>query len=148
MDLRLQKRLAAQILKCSPKKVKIDPANYEEVKEAITKFDVRNIINKGLIVRDRPNFASRGRARELKAQKALGRRRGHGSRKGTRQAREGKKEVWIAKVRAQRRFLNGLRDGSKIDGKTFRMLYLKSKSGFFKSRRHISIYLEKHGLIK
>ena len=40
----IQKRLAAQILKCSPKRVKLDKDSMEDIKKAITKADIKSLI--------------------------------------------------------------------------------------------------------
>ena len=47
--MNLQKRLAANILKCSPKRIHFDPTKLTEIKEAITKADMRNLIKKAVI---------------------------------------------------------------------------------------------------
>ena len=44
MNLNLQKRLAANVIGCSEKRVVFDPSRLEDIKEAITKTDI--IINK------------------------------------------------------------------------------------------------------
>src|SRR3989344_5424192 len=51
MQLRIQKRLAARILKCSKNDVWLDSGRLDEIKEAITKVDVRNLINQDAIKR-------------------------------------------------------------------------------------------------
>ena len=45
----LQKRLAAQVLKVGQSKVWLDPEHLKEIKEAITKADIRKLIMKGWI---------------------------------------------------------------------------------------------------
>ena len=42
MELKVQKRLAAQIFQCSPKRVIFNPEKLTEIKEGITKGDVRS----------------------------------------------------------------------------------------------------------
>ena len=73
---------------------------------------------------------------------------GHGSRKGGKGARLEKKAVWISKMRAQRGFLQNLRDKGVVDKASYRILYMKSKGGFFRSRRHIQIYMQERGIGK
>jgi len=55
--------------------------------------------------------------------------------------------VWIQKIRTQRIFLQELRTKKLISNKTFSELYLKAKGNFFRSKRHIKIYLEDHNLV-
>ena len=44
MMLKPQKRIAAQVLKCSPKKIVFDTEKLSEIKEAITKQDIKTLI--------------------------------------------------------------------------------------------------------
>ena len=135
-------------LKCSPKRVKLDPASSEDIKKAITKIDVKNLIKTGAIKKKAKKGVSRVRAKKLQAQKRKGRRKGHGSRKGKSTARTPKKQKWMLKIRVQRRFLKLLREKGHIIRSTYQNLYLKSKGGFFRSKRHIKLYIEEKGLAK
>ena len=146
--LTTQKRLSAQILKCSPKRVKFDVNSLEDIKEAITKADIRGLINDKAIIKIQAEGVSRGRARKRDSQRRKGRQKGPGSRKGSRTARYPRKRAWIDRVRLQRKFLKLLRDKKVVDKKTYHDLYLKSKGGFFRSKRHIKLYMKEHGLIK
>jgi large subunit ribosomal protein L19e len=144
--MRLQKRLAAAVLDCSPNRITFDPSKLAEVKEAITKFDIRRLINKGVIMREPARGISRFRARHAAAQKRKGRRVGAGSRKGTGNARANDKLQWMRSVRAQRELLKKLRDSKLITHDTFKEMYAKSKGGFFRSTRHIKLFLEEQEL--
>ena len=44
-----QKRLAGSIVKCSPSKIWLDPNELEEIKEAITRIDIKILIKKRII---------------------------------------------------------------------------------------------------
>lgn len=145
--MKLQRRLASKILKCSPKRVFIDPDKLAEIKEAITKADVRGLIKAGAIKK----FPKRGisQSRTIKRKQKLRKRhRGPGSRKGSKTARLPRKTAWVNRVRTQRRFIKELRDKKEIDKKTYSNLYMKCKGGFFRSKRHIQLYLTEMGLIK
>jgi large subunit ribosomal protein L19e len=144
MDLKVQKRLAAQIIGCSPKKVSFDVDRLEDIKKAITKRDLRLLIGAKAIT-SKPIFGgSRSRARKLKIQKSKGRRKGEGSKKGSFNSRFHTKKVWMASVRVQRKFLLELLEKDIITRVAYRELYLKSKGGYFRSRRHIKLYLVEH----
>lgn len=147
MKLQVQKRLAASILKRSKSKVAIDTSRLEEVKEAITRFDVKGLIKSGAITAKAVKGPSKVRARKIQEQKRKGRRKGAGSKKGKATARLSKKEAWMIKVRAQRGFLKELKEKEYLDAKTYRDLYRKSAGGFFRSRRHIKLYIEEHNLV-
>ena len=45
-------------------------------------------------------------------------------------------------VRAQRTLLKELKEKKEIDAKLYKELYLKVKGGFFRSKRHIQLYLK------
>ncbi|MBW2991954.1 50S ribosomal protein L19e [Candidatus Woesearchaeota archaeon] len=148
MRLKLQKRLAGEVLKTSKKHIRIDPASAADVKEAITKADIRGLIGRGAIIAKPIKSLSRGRARQRKLQKSKGRRRGYGSRKGKYNARLGEKSSWMSKIRIQRDFLKELKGKGIITNRAFKELYVKAKGGFFRSKRHIKLYIEEHKLIK
>ncbi|MFC1769132.1 50S ribosomal protein L19e [Nanoarchaeota archaeon] len=148
MKLSHQKRLSAKVLKCSPKRVKLDPQRLEEVKEAITKSDINSLIKDKAIKRIPKKSTSKVRARKRKIQYAKGKRKGHGSRKGKQNARLNIKTEWRLKIRAQRAYITELRDSGKIEVRTYRDLYRKSKGGFFRSKRHIQLFIEERGLKK
>ena len=148
MKLKIQKRLAAQCLKCSEKRVLFDPDRLEDIKESITKADLRSLINEEAIKRKPVKGVSKIRARKIKVQKRKGRRKGAGSKKGKKTARLPKKIAWMQKIRIQRKFLKELRNKKIINASTYQTLYMKSKGGFFRSKRHIKLYIEEQELAK
>ena len=148
MRLQSQKRLAAKILKVGLDKIWIDPEKLTEVKEAITKEDIRSLI-KEKIIRKKPVVGlSRGRARKKTLQKQKGRRKGKGSKKGKATARLPRKKSWMNKIRAQRKLVKSLKEKEKISSKNYLMLRKKMKGGFFRSKRHLKLYLSSNKLVK
>jgi large subunit ribosomal protein L19e len=148
MKLNVQKRLAASVLKCSPKRVWFDEDRLDDIKEAITKQDIKGMISQGAIRLKPVHSISRGRARDTKRQKAKGLQSGSGSRKGKKKARNPSKREWMRKIRVQRQLITTLRDNNIVSRKVYKDLYLKSKGGFFRSVRHIKLYLEERNLIQ
>ncbi len=144
----IQKKIAAKIMKCSPKRIKLDPTRLDEIKEAITKHDVKLLLGKKAIKTKQKKGVSRARANKILKQKRKGLRKGHGSRKGTANAREKTKKTWINKIRKQRSLLKRLYENKKINTKIYREMYKKSKGNFFRSVRHIKVYLEEQGILK
>lgn len=143
--MKLQKEIAARILKCGKSRIWMDPSRIEEIEEAITNEDVRRLIRDG-VIKAKPKLGiSTYRKKKRMIQKKKGRRKGRGSKKGTKAL---KKKIWISRIRAQRKLLKELRSQGKIDKKTFRIIYKKSKGGFFRSKAHLMAYLEKENLIK
>ena len=144
MDLKVQKRLAAQIMNCGSDRVIFDNDRLEDIKQAITKRDLKLLIGDGAIRKHPGNFTSKFHARKIAAQKRKGRRSGPGTKKGKFGARFKPKETWMHLVRVQREFLRLLLEKNIITRQAYRELYLKSKGGYFRSRRHIKLYLEEH----
>ena len=148
MKLNNQKKIAGRVLKVSPKRVKVDPSRAEDLKEAITKTDIRGLIGDGAITKQQKTGVSRARANKTLRQKAKGQQKGAGSRKGKKTTFVPKKETWMKKIRAQRAFLKELKDKELIDTRIFGNLYRKAKGGFFRSKKHIKLYIEEQRLIK
>jgi len=148
MKLKAQKRLASQILKCSEKRIVFDSGRLEDIKEAITKADIRGLVSNKVITKKPVKGVSKVRARKRKEQKRKGRQKGFGSKKGKKGARLPQKKAWMNKVRIQRRFIKHLRGKKAIDKKNYQSIYLKIKGGFFRSNRHIKLYLKEQGLIE
>jgi len=147
-DLRNQRRMAASILKCGVNRVWIDHDRVDEIAKAVTKDDVRILINGKAIKSRQIQGISSGRKNYRKEQKEKGRRRGQGSRKGATYARLPRKERWIRTIRPIRAYLVNLRDGKKIDGTTYRKYYRKAKGGEFRSKSHLETHLISDGVIQ
>lgn len=147
-DLRNQRRMAAAILKCGKGRVWIDPDRTDDVAAAVTRSDVRRLVTGGAIQKLPAGGVSRSRARHDQAQRAKGRQRGQGSRKGKSTARRPKKERWVQLIRPIRDELRKLRDDGKIDARTYRAYYLRAKGGQFRSRAHLVAHLKMEGDLK
>ena len=146
MTLRTQRRLAASLLKAGENRIWIDPDAADEVGEAVTRDDVRRLIKEGVIRARQKRGISSYRRKRLASQKKKGRRRGHGSRKGTKYARYPKKERWISTIRALRKLLRELRDSGELSRREYRRLYRMAKGGAFRSRAHLQSYIAEHSL--
>lgn len=141
MNLSTQKRLSSDVLKVGKNKVYFDQSRLDDIKEALTKEDIRKLV-KDKVIQKKPKVgSSKSRFRKRLIQKRKGRRQGEGSKKGKQGARLSRKRKWMLLVRSQRNLINDLRDKKIIDHKSYRELYKKVKGGFFRSRRHIKLYL-------
>ena len=141
-----QKRLAAALLKVGQKRIWLDPEVTTDIKEALTRDDVRGLIKRGAIRAKLKHGVSRGRFRILLKQKRKGRRKGQGSRKGKSGVREQFKQQWVTKIRLQRALFQELKDKKLINISTYHLLRKKSKGGFFRSIRHVKLYLTEKSL--
>ncbi len=148
MDLKNQRRMAADLLGCGANRVWIDPNRIEDVADAITRNDVRVMINAGAIKAMQKKGISSGRRKYLAGQKKKGRQRGPGSRKGAKYARTPRKREWIRKIRSIRVRLKELREQGVLDSMTYRKYYRQAKGGMFKSRAHLDTQLKIHGILK
>lgn len=135
--------MAAEILGVGESRVWINPEEQEKVEEAITKRDVKNLIESGTIKKKPKKGNSKGRSRKNKAQKDKGRRKGSGRRKGKKGARKSRKDEWKDKIRALRKKLKKMRDEGEIDKKEYRELYKKAKGGYFRNKKHLRLYVQK-----
>ncbi|KXB01039.1 50S ribosomal protein L19 [candidate division MSBL1 archaeon SCGC-AAA259O05] len=148
MKLRMQKRLAADILGVGEERVWIDPDRMTEVSTAITRADIRELIRDEAIKAKPKKSTSRARARKRQEQKSKGRQSGPGTRKGSKQGRKSRKDEWISKVRSLRQELREYRDEGLIDSSLYRSLYRKVKGGAFRNKAHLRTYLEERGLLE
>jgi len=148
VDLKTQRNIAKSLFKVGNKRVRFDPEKLSEIKEAITKKDIKRLVNEGAVEILPKRGSSRARARIILIQKRKGRRRGIGSRKGTSNARLNSKEHWMNKIRVLRRFLKELKEKKLINNKNYKELYLKAKGGFFRSERHLKTYINERSLIQ
>ncbi|MCL2032993.1 MAG: 50S ribosomal protein L19e [Methanomassiliicoccaceae archaeon] len=148
MDLKNQKRMAAEILKCGENRVWMDPDNLEDIESCITRSDIRMAIGSGIIKAKPKQGSSKGRIRYAANQKASGKRKGPGSRKGTANARVPDKRRWIATIRPIRDELKTLRSEGKITPSIYRLYYRRSKGGVYKSRRNLRQHMIAAGHLK
>ncbi|CVK33395.1 50S ribosomal protein L19e [Methanoculleus bourgensis] len=141
-DLANQKRMAAAVLKCGINRVWFDPERQADIEAAISRDDLRELIEEGAIKARTVKGNSRGRARERMAKRAYGHQRGPGRRKGAAGARASSKRTWIGKIRAQRRALREMRDEGTIDRTLYRLMYRRASGGQFRSVAHLTAHVE------
>ncbi|KAI5188612.1 large subunit ribosomal protein L19e [Nematocida sp. AWRm77] len=142
------RKLASQFFDCGKGKVWIDPEYKIGPDDRITDEKVKELIDTSVVIQRPTIGASRGRTRQFRREKALGRHCGMGRRRGTRNARFPDKKIWMLRIRAQRKELKELRAKGEIDKTFHRVLYLKAKGGYFKSRRLLFEYIAKEDLRK
>lgn len=148
MNLNHQKRMAAEILKCGKNRVYFDPYLIEDIKMAITREDIRNLVKEGIIQKRYKTGISNQRKKVRHERKKKGLARGIGKRKGVKSSRTPKKATWIRKIRPIRRELKKLRDRKAITVSTYRKLYKNAKGGMFTSVAHLNRYIKDKELMK
>jgi large subunit ribosomal protein L19e len=146
MNLTSQRKLAANVLKCGVNRVWIDPEKADEVSMAITRAEIRKLINDKAIKALPENSQSKGRARVLAEKKKKGRRVGPGSKKGKKYSVISQKTRWMNRIRAQRKHLTDMREKRVITVNTYRSLYRKAKGGEFRSVAELERYINDNNL--
>ncbi len=140
MSLKNQKRLAASLLGGGLNRVWIDPEENDRVQTAITREEIKTLINEDRIKLLPKTGISRGRTRAR-----AGRRKKAGSRKGSQKPG---KEAWVLKIRAIRRHLRWLRDKRQLSPDSYTTLLGMAKGGTFRSGSHVDEYVKAHQMLK
>lgn len=130
MNLDKRKRLAAKVLGVGKNKILFDADHLAEIKEAITKQDIRDMFADG-IISVKPNI---GRMTKEKRKT----RRGPGSIKMT---IKGGKRDYVILVRKLRKHIGEIRKQGKLEKVQYEELRKKIKSGSFKSKSHLKDYM-------
>lgn len=135
MGLKLQRRLAASILKVGENRIWVDPNQVDKVAAAIRRKDVEMLIKDGTIkVLPKRGISKRERRK----------RRGPGSIKGAKGTRMPRKRRWIKTIRALRIYLKKLKEEGKLSKASYLRLYRMAKGGMFRSKSHLQQYIKSH----
>src|SRR3972149_8064863 len=114
-DLATQRRLAAEVLDIGVNRVWLNPEASKDIAAALTREDIRKLIEEDKVGARSIRGVSRRRARKVDETRAYGHRKGHGSRSGAKGARNPKKEQWMKKIRALRSQLREMRENNTMD---------------------------------
>jgi len=141
VSLKLQKRLAASVLKCGKRKIWLDHNEMNEIAMANSRQNIQKLIKDGFIIRKPYKCVSSFRKKRYKAAKAKGRHCGLGKRKGTVEARMPTKVLWMRRQRVLRRLLKKYKDSKKIGRNLYHQLYNRCKGNQFKNKTVLIEYI-------
>lgn len=146
MNLKMQKTLAAKILKTGVTRVRVE--NDPDVSEAITRNDIKDLIRSGLITTVQKKGTCNTPKKKRAEQKKKGRRFAKGSKKGTKNARKTAKTKWIGKIRPIRKMLKEMKEGMQLENADYRKLYSLAGGGTFRNKKHVLMYAKDHDMLK
>lgn len=132
-NLARKKELAAKTLKVGKNRIHFNNDNFAELKEAITKQDIKELHAEGIIT-----------IKPVKGRKKIKRRktkRGPGKIKKTVNKR---KQIYVKITRKLRTYLKELKSLGVIDSKLYQELRKKIRMRTFRSKAHLKEYLETH----
>ena len=132
MKLDLKKNLAAKTLGVGRDKVKFDVSRLDEIKEAITRQDIKDLVKSGAI----KVCENKGRKRNV----ARKHRRRAGSVKKKVKKR---KQEYVRMVRKLRGYLHELVKQGRLDKDTNRELRKQIRNRKFKSKRNLKEHMGK-----
>jgi large subunit ribosomal protein L19e len=126
MNLRKKKTLAAKALKVGEKRIVFSTPRLEEIKEAITKQDIKDLKNEGAIM-----------IREVKGRKkAKKRKKGKGAGNVKKKVNVRKKE-YATLTRKFRKYTAGLKKTGELDAEEVGDIRKKIRNKFFRSKAHL-----------
>ena len=147
MKLNTARRLAAYEFKSGISRVWVDTNSIDQVMEAASRQDIRDLIRRNVIQVKQKKGNSNARLKKRVVQRSKERRRGPGSIKGTKYARFPRKDRWIKTIRALRDELRTMKKDNRIDAKTFRKFYVQVKGGNIHSRAQLVQHMKSSGYL-
>ena len=131
MNLGKKKRLASRTLKVGKERIVFLESRLKEIKESITKQDIRDLKEEGAII-----------VKEIKGRKKkkkLTKRRGFGKIKKKVNKR---KEKYVIMTRKLRKYVTERKKKGKISREEFYDVRKKIRNKVFRSKNHLKEYLE------
>jgi large subunit ribosomal protein L19e len=141
VNLKTKKRLVSRITGVGVHRVWFDSERLDDIADAITRENIRSLITAKTIRIKSFKGTSRGRAKQKKIQKS---KRGTtaGSKRGTKGARIGKKQLYVKKIRSLRTLLKMVKDRKEITNEQFWSLYKKVGGNTVRNKAHLRTLIE------
>ncbi len=131
MNLSKKKALAAKALKVGKKRVIFNIDGHSEIKEAITKQDIKDLYKEGIIS-----------IRQVKGRKKVKKRKTRRGPGKIKKKVKHRKQEYVKITRKLRKYVMGLRDKGEIGRELYWKLRNKIRMRDFKSKAHLKEYLK------
>ena len=126
MNLKKKKKLAAKAFKVGVERIAFNPSRIDEIKEAITKQDMKDLkLSGAILIKDK-------KGRRTKTIRKTRTRAGSVRKKVNRS-----KQEYVKLTRKLRRHLREIRSQEKINEEKYKELMKKIRMRAFKSKRHL-----------
>ncbi len=131
MKLDKKKELAAKALKVGKKRIILVESRLEEIKEAITKQDIQDLVKSNAI-------KIKGKKGRKKVKKRKTKKREGKKRKKVKK----RKQEYVKITRKLRNCIKEIKSRGKIDTETYKDLRKKIRSRYFKSKSQLNDHLK------
>ena len=131
MNLRNKKSLARRTLNIGKKRIVFSNSGLDEIKEAITKQDIRDLQKDGIIF-----------VKEIKGRKKVKKRVGKKSPGNIRKKPNKRKKEYVIMTRKLRKYVAELKNREKLSSEEVIIIRKKIRNKFFKSKAHLKNYIE------
>lgn len=130
MKLDKKKQLAARVLKVGKRRIIFDNAHLNDIKEAITKQDIRDLHSSG-VIKIREEKGKR-KKRKRRTKKRAGKRKKNINRR---------KQEYVKITRKLRAYVLELKNQKKINVEEYKKLRNKIRARTFRSKSHLKEHL-------
>lgn len=134
-----QKRIAAQLLGVSANRIWLDPNRLDEIKQAITRRDIEELIKEKAIKAKPVHGVKRRAGKKHDERRKKGRKRGPGRRKKIVKQR---KREYVMLIRRLRSYLRALKNKGVITTNQYQKLRRLAKAGMFSSKKSVDEYIK------
>ena len=126
MNLRKKKQLAAKTLKIGKNRILFLKPRLDEIKEAITKQDIRDLVKDGAII-----------IKQIKGRKKIKKRKRKKGFGNVKKKVKKRKESYVKVTRKLRKYLSELKRQGKISKEEVKDLRKKIRNKMFRSKSHL-----------
>ncbi|MEK6875304.1 MAG: 50S ribosomal protein L19e [Nanoarchaeota archaeon] len=130
MNLSKKKALAVRTFGVGKERIMFVKSRLDEIKEAITKQDIRDLVREGAII-----------IKRIKGRKGVNKRKSRSPGNIRKIARSSKRE-YILSTRKLRRFANEMKKQEKITKDESNEIRKKIRNRIFKSKAHLKEYIQ------